>query len=71
MCWKFLTTMESLLNGEAMFAWILNPCLWCIWLIFKCCGTLLLMEKENGRLGIGYVNFGEMRYVIEREDLRR
>jgi hypothetical protein len=71
MCWKFLTTMESLLNGEATFAWILNPCLWCIWLIFKCCGTLLLMEKENGRLGIGYVNFGEMRYVIEREDLRR
>jgi hypothetical protein len=29
------------------------------------------MEKENGRLGIGYVNFGEVGYVIEREDLRR
>jgi hypothetical protein len=46
MCWKFLTIVESLLNGEATFTWSLNPCLWCTWLILKCCGTLLFMEKE-------------------------
>jgi hypothetical protein len=32
--------------------------------------TLFLMEKENGRMGIGYVDCSEVQYVVKSKDLR-
>jgi len=32
--------------------------------------TLFFMEMENERMGIGYVDFNEMQYVIKSKDLR-
>jgi hypothetical protein len=33
--------------------------------MFICCGTLLLMEKENGRLGIGYADSIKVGHVTK------
>jgi hypothetical protein len=33
--------------------------------MFIRCGTLLLMEKENGSLGIGYADFIEVGHVTK------
>jgi hypothetical protein len=32
--------------------------------------TFLLMEKENGRMGTGYVDCSEVQYAIKSKDLR-
>jgi hypothetical protein len=38
--------------------------------MFISCVTLLLMEKENRWMGIGYVDCSEVQYVIKSKDLK-
>jgi hypothetical protein len=48
--------MKLLLNCVATLVKLSKPDVWCAWLIFICCGILLLTWKENEKFGIGYVD---------------
>jgi len=44
---KFLKMMTLLLNYMVVLVLTSNLDVWCVLLIFVCCGVLLLMEKGN------------------------
>ncbi len=59
-------TMVALLSGDAAFVGLSRPCVWCAWLIFIFCETLLLMENENEneKMVIGQVDSSEAHWEI-------
>jgi hypothetical protein len=57
-------TRVTLLSGDAAFVGLSRPCVWCAWLIFISCGTLLLMENENEKMVIGQADSSETRWEI-------
>ncbi len=62
--WHFyLLLMERFLFSCQIFVW-------CAWLMLIYYVTLFLMEKENERMGIGYVDCSEVQYVVKSKDLR-
>jgi hypothetical protein len=53
---KFLKMITLLLNYMVVLVLMSNLGVWCVLLIYVCCGVLLLMEKGNGELVVGFMN---------------
>jgi hypothetical protein len=53
---KFSKTITLLLNYMVVLVLMSNLGVWCVLLIFVCCRVLLLMEKGNGELVVGFMN---------------
>jgi hypothetical protein len=53
---KFSKTITLLLNYMVVLVLTSNVGVWCVLLIFVCCEVLLLMEKGNGELVVGFMN---------------
>ncbi len=53
---KFSKTITLLLNYMMVLVLMSNLGVWCVLFDFVCCGVLLLMEKGNGELVVGFMN---------------
>ncbi len=53
---KFSKTITLLLNYMVVLVLTSNLGVWCVLLSFVCCEVLLLMEKGNGELVVGFMN---------------
>ncbi len=53
---KFSKMITLLLNYMVMLVLTSNLGVWCVLLIFVYCEVLLLMEKGNGELVVGFMN---------------
>jgi hypothetical protein len=53
---KFSKTITLLLNYMVVLVLMSNLGVWCVLLVFVCCGVLLLMGKGNGELVVGFMN---------------
>jgi len=63
--------MTFLFNVDGtFFVYFSNLCLCCAWLMLIYYVTLFLMENENERMGIGYVDCSEVQYVVKSKDLK-
>jgi hypothetical protein len=53
---KFSKTITLLLSYMVVLVLTSNLGVWCVLLSFVCCEVLLLMEKGNGELVVGFMN---------------